>query len=222
MIVTDSGGTSYDVSLVRRGDIPWTAEAWIGLPFDGHMVGLPAVEVQCIGAGGGSIAKVDEAGLLSVGPKSAGADPGPACYGRGGSYATVTDAALALRYLDPLHFLGGRVPLDLRAAGVRDRPGGRRGAPAGPPPKLRRRSSIWPTERMVGAIEDMTVSRGIDPAGAVLVGGGGSAGFQCRRHRAPARLLADRDPQHQERLPERRGRASIRPHSGVSCRCRQP
>jgi N-methylhydantoinase A len=78
VIVTDSGGTSCDVSLVRRGDIPWTAEAWIGSPFGGHMVGLPAVEVHCIGAGGGSIAKVDEAGLLSVGPQSAGAHPGPA------------------------------------------------------------------------------------------------------------------------------------------------
>ena len=65
VIVTDSGGTSYDVSLVRRGDIPWTAESWIGSPFDGHMVGLPAVELRCIGAGGGSIAKVDEAGHLS-------------------------------------------------------------------------------------------------------------------------------------------------------------
>jgi N-methylhydantoinase A len=176
VIVTDSGGTSYDVSLVRRGDIPWTAEAWIGLPFDGHMVGLPAVEVHCIGAGGGSIAKVDEAGLLSVGPKSAGADPGPACYGRGGSYATVTDAALALRYLDPLHFLGGRVPLDLRAAeSAIDREVGE--VLGWSTAEAAAAILDLATERMVGAIEDMTVSRGIDPAGAVLVGGGGSAGF---------------------------------------------
>lgn len=176
VIVTDSGGTSYDVSLVRRGDIPWTAEAWIGSPFGGHMVGLPAVEVHCIGAGGGSIAEVDDAGLLSVGPASAGADPGPACYGRGGSFATVTDAALALRYLDPRHFLGGRVPLDLAAAEAAiDR---EVGAPLGWATAEAAAAILdLATERMVGAIEDVTVNRGVDPAGAVLVGGGGSAGF---------------------------------------------
>jgi N-methylhydantoinase A len=176
VIVTDSGGTSYDVSLVRRGDIPWTAEAWIGSPFGGHMVGLPAVEVHCIGAGGGSIAKVDEAGLLSVGPESAGAHPGPACYGQGGDFATVTDAALALRYLDPDHFLGGRMKLSLPAAEAAiDRSVG---APLGWSTAEAAAAILdLATERMVGAIEDVTVSRGVDPAGAVLVGGGGSAGF---------------------------------------------
>jgi N-methylhydantoinase A len=121
------------------------------------MVGFPAVEVTCIGAGGGSIARVDAAGLLSVGPESAGAEPGPAAYGRGGLKPTVTDAALALGYLDPQHFLGGRKTLDAEAARTAlDREVG---------------------GRMVGAIEDVTVKRGVDPSSAVLIGGGGSAGF---------------------------------------------
>src|SRR5207248_3043310 len=83
-IVADTGGTSYDVSLVRRGRIPWTRETWLGEPFFGHMTGFPSVDVKSIGAGGGSIASVDEGGLLHVGPESAGSVPGPVLYGRGG------------------------------------------------------------------------------------------------------------------------------------------
>lgn len=175
-IVTDSGGTSYDVSFVRRGEIPWTAESWIGPPFVGHMVGFPAIEVNCIGAGGGSIAKVDAGGLLSVGPESAGAEPGPASYGRGGSRPTVTDAALALGYLDPLNFLGGRMTLDLQAArSAVDRDIGQL---LGWSTEESAAAILdLATERMVGAIQDVTVNRGIDPSGAVLIGGGGSAGF---------------------------------------------
>ena len=77
-IVSDTGGTSYDVSLVRTGRIPWTRETWIGKPYLGHMIGFPSVDVRSIGAGGGSIASVDEGGLLHVGPESAGSLPGPA------------------------------------------------------------------------------------------------------------------------------------------------
>ena len=121
--MADTGGTTYDVSLVRRGRIPWTRETWLGPPFTGHMTGFPSVDVQSIGAGGGSIAWVDAGGLLHVGPQSAGAMPGPACYGRGGTDATVTDAAVVLGYLDPAAFLGGAMPLDPEAAR-------RRGAPA--------------------------------------------------------------------------------------------
>jgi len=83
-IVADAGGTSYDVSLVRKGRIPWTRETWLGEEFAGHITGFPSIDVRSIGAGGGSIAWVDSGGLLHVGPESAGADPGPACYGRGG------------------------------------------------------------------------------------------------------------------------------------------
>src|SRR5690606_2667897 len=100
-IIADTGGTTFDVSLVRRGRIPRTRETWIGPPFRGHMTGLPAVEVKSIGAGGGSIASVDPQGLLHVGPKSAGAVPGPVCYGRGGTEPTVTDSCLALGIIDP-------------------------------------------------------------------------------------------------------------------------
>src|SRR6266850_6824745 len=93
-IVTDAGGTTFDVSLVRNGAIPWTRETWIGPVYQGHMTGFPSVDVKSIGAGGGSIAHVD-GGMLHVGPASAGSHPGPACYGRGGSRPTVTDAAVA-------------------------------------------------------------------------------------------------------------------------------
>ena len=175
-IVTDSGGTSYDVSFVRRGRIPWTAESWIGAPFRGHMVGFPAVEVTCIGAGGGSIAKVDDAGLLTVGPESAGAEPGPACYGRGGTRPTVTDAALVLGYLDPNHFLGGSMPLDAEAARTAIDRDVRRALDCSLEDAAVAILDLA-TERMVGAIEDVTVNRGVDPSEAVLVGGGGSAGF---------------------------------------------
>ena len=107
VVVADTGGTTFDVSVVRRGRIPRTRETWIGQAFRGHMTGLPSIDVKSVGAGGGSIASVDAAGLFTVGPRSAGAVPGPACYGRGGTDATVTDAALVLGYLDPDFFLAG-------------------------------------------------------------------------------------------------------------------
>ena len=83
-IVADTGGTSYDVTLVNRGHIPITRETWLGEPFRGHMTGFPSVDVKSVGAGGGSIAWVDEGGMLHIGPQSAGSAPGPACYGKGG------------------------------------------------------------------------------------------------------------------------------------------
>src|SRR4029450_14001351 len=80
------------------------------------MTGLSSVDVRSIGAGGGSIAWIDSGGLLRVGPESAGSNPGPACYGRGGTRPPVTDAAVVLGYLNPAYFLGGRIPLDVEAA----------------------------------------------------------------------------------------------------------
>jgi N-methylhydantoinase A len=109
----DIGGTSTDLGLVRDGSVGQVREfelEW-GVP-----VVSPSVDVRPIGAGGGSIAKVDAGGLLRVGPDSAGARPGPASYGLGGSDATVTDAALVARRLDPSYFAGGRLPLDAAAA----------------------------------------------------------------------------------------------------------
>ena len=177
-IVADTGGTSFDVSLVRRDRIPWTRETWLGPHFRGHMTGFPSVDVKSIGAGGGSIAHVDAGGLLQVGPESAGADPGPVCYGRGGQVPTVTDCALVLGYLDPTFFLGGAIRLDAAAArAALERAVGR---PLGMAAEEAAASVMAvATENMVAAIEEITVNQGIDPRGAVLVGGGGAAGFNA-------------------------------------------
>lgn len=175
-VIADTGGTTYDVSLVRRGRIPWTRETWIGQPYRGHMTGFPSVDVKSIGAGGGSIAWVDDGGMLHVGPQSAGAVPGPSCYGQGGDKPTVTDASLVLGYLDPEFFLGGSMALDLEAA---------RGAikrdvaePMGIGLEDAAAAIISiATENMVQAIVDITVNQGIDPRDAILIGGGGAAGL---------------------------------------------
>jgi len=112
LITVDIGGTSCDIALVTGGEPLVRAEGVI----DGYTVRVPMVDVTAIGAGGGSIAVIDDAGALRVGPQSAGSEPGPACYGRGGTAATVTDASLVLGYLDPGFFLGGRMTLDRDAA----------------------------------------------------------------------------------------------------------
>ena len=176
VVVTDAGGTSFDVSLVRHGSIPWTRETWLGEEYTGDITGFPSVDVKSIGAGGGSIAWVDDGGLLRVGPQSAGANPGPACYGRGGSKPTVTDACVALGFLDPEYFLGGTVRLDAEAAHVALQESV--GQPLGIDTVSAAAAVLTvATEQMVRAIEETTVYRGVDPAGAVLVGGGGAAGF---------------------------------------------
>ncbi|WP_326523009.1 hydantoinase/oxoprolinase family protein [Sphingomonas sp.] len=175
-IVADTGGTTYDISLVSDGRIPMTRDLWIGEPYRGHLAGYPSVDVKSVGAGGGSIAWVDAAGLLHVGPDSAGSTPGPACYGRGGTRATVTDACVALGHLDPDYFLGGAMRLDADAA--------RRAIADGVAAQvgLHADAAAWAvldlaTENMVQAIEDATLTQGIDPAQAVLIGGGGAAGL---------------------------------------------
>jgi N-methylhydantoinase A len=179
-IVADTGGTSYDVTLVRRGAIPWTRETWLGERLRGHMTGFPSVDVKSIGAGGGSIAWVDEGNLLHVGPQSAGSTPGPACYGKGGAEPTVTDAALVLGYLDPEYFLGGALRLDQESAirSVEKNIGGPLGLGL-------HEAAIaildLATESMIHAIEEITVNQGIDPSSAVLIGGGGAAGFNAVR-----------------------------------------
>ncbi len=175
-IVADTGGTTYDVSLVRRGVIPMPPETWLGQRYRGHILGFPSVDVKSIGAGGGSIAWVDGGGLLHVGPESAGAVPGPACYGKGGTKPTVTDASLVLGHIDPAYFLGGAMALEaeLSARAIRDevaKPLGL-GLEEGAAAILR-----LATENMVGAIEEITIHQGIDPRGAVLIGGGGAAGL---------------------------------------------
>ena len=177
-IVADTGGTTFDVSLVREGRIPWTRETWIGQPYRGHMTGFPAVDVKSIGAGGGSIAWVDEGGLLHVGPKSAGAVPGPVCYGAGGTEPTVTDASVVLGWIDPAYFLGGAMALetDAAASAIETQVAGKLGL------SLHEAAAAImsvATENMVHAIEDITVNQGIDPREAAIVGGGGAAGLNA-------------------------------------------
>ena len=112
VITIDMGGTSFDVALVKDAEPAVTTEGMIGE----HRIASPILDIHTIGAGGGSIAWIDQGGLLAVGPKSAGAAPGPACYGRGGVLPTVTDAQYVLGYLDPAYFEEGELEFDAGAA----------------------------------------------------------------------------------------------------------
>ncbi len=112
LLCIDMGGTSFDVSLVHDGVYEYSTLSRVA----GHSLYVPAVETHSIGAGGGSIAWVDAGQRLKVGPASAGADPGPACYGKGGTKPTVTDADVVLGYINPDFFVGGRIPLDRKLA----------------------------------------------------------------------------------------------------------
>jgi N-methylhydantoinase A len=111
VITTDMGGTSFDVSIIveEKPLVSGTHEA------GGYHLNTPMIDIRAVGAGGGSIARVEN-GLLRVGPESAGAKPGPACYGLGGKRATVTDADVVLGIISPDNFLGGRMKLDAAAA----------------------------------------------------------------------------------------------------------
>ena len=100
IIVCDIGGTTFDVSLVEGGHLAQSREYWLGQRYLGELTGVSSVAVKSVGAGGGSIAAVDAGGLLRVGPRSAGSQPGPACYAQGGELPTVTDAAAVLGYLN--------------------------------------------------------------------------------------------------------------------------
>ena len=114
LITVDMGGTSFDIALIKDGTPSVTQDGSIG----GHRLASPILDIHTIGAGGGSIASVEVGGLLAVGPASAGAQPGPACYGRGGERPTVTDADLILGYLDVESFEGGELEVDVAAAQV--------------------------------------------------------------------------------------------------------
>jgi N-methylhydantoinase A len=167
-ISLDIGGTSCDIALIRAGRPVLTGQAVIaGLPLRAQMV-----DVSTIGAGGGSIAWIDGAGGLRVGPRSAGADPGPACYGQGGMEATVTDASLVLGYLDPDAFAGGTMRLDRDAAEAAvDRLAIRLG--------LDRVATAAGIHRIINArmadeVRRVAVQRGYDPREFVLLPLGGA------------------------------------------------
>jgi N-methylhydantoinase A len=162
-IAFDMGGTSTDVCLIRDGHPEVSTSAQIaGLPFR-----TPAVGIHTVGAGGGSIAWVDTGGALRVGPRSAGADPGPACYGRGGTEPTVTDAHCVLGHLDPDRELGGGLRLDVDAA---ERAVATLPEPAGGAPGIL--AVVRAT--MARALRKVSTERGVDPAGLALVAYGGA------------------------------------------------
>ena len=174
-IVCDAGGTTFDVGLVRDGGLVYTRDSWLGQRWLGDIIGTSTVDMRSIGAGGGSIAWLDAGGLLRVGPQSAGSTPGPACYGRGGDQATVSDAALHLGYIDPGYFNGGRLALNAAAATrVIMRLAGEIGCT---PDEAAAAIMTIANELMIKAIGEITVNEGLNPRESVIVAGGGAAGF---------------------------------------------
>jgi len=168
LLTNDIGGTSADIGLIQKGAPRLTTTGTIG----GWRVGLPMVDIMTIGAGGGSIARVSRAGGLIVGPESAGAQPGPVCYRRGGTEPTVTDAHVALGHLPP-YLLGGAFKLDLDAA--RDAIRQRVAQPLGLSLEAAARGILEVIDNnMVGAMRVVSVERGIDPADLVFVPFGGA------------------------------------------------
>jgi N-methylhydantoinase A len=172
-VCLDMGGTSCDVSVAREGRVAATGGREVG----GRSLALPMVDVHTVGAGGGSIAWRDPGGALRVGPRSAGADPGPACYGRGGEEPTVTDANLLLGYLDPQSPLAGGVELD-------------RGAAERAVGKLADALDLSTSETAAGiarvagtemarAVRVMTVERGVDPRELALLAFGGAGALHA-------------------------------------------
>jgi N-methylhydantoinase A len=171
LIGFDMGGTSTDISLIVAGEPQLARDRSVA----GYRVSLPSLDIVSIGSGGGSIARVDAGGILRVGPASAGADPGPACYGKGGRAATVTDANLVLGYLDPENFQSGETHLDRAAAeravdAVAHQLGSSRITAA------RGIHQIANTQ-MAEGIRLVSVRRGVDPRRFTLLAFGGAAGL---------------------------------------------
>lgn len=172
VIATDVGGTSFDIGLLVDGE-PSYAEAPV---FEQYPVTVPVIDVPSIGAGGGSIAWIEEAtGVLRVGPQSAGASPGPACYRRGGVEPTVTDANVVLGRIDPGYFLGGRLELDRELA---EQAVARVAEPLGMTTEAAAAAIIEIVNaQMADLIRKVTVERGVDPARFAVFGYGGAAGM---------------------------------------------
>jgi N-methylhydantoinase A len=169
LVTLDMGGTSTDCSTVLGGQESFTTNFEIdwGVPIQ-----IPMIDIRSIGAGGGSIAWIDKGGMLRVGPQSAGARPGPACYGTGGTEATVTDANLVLGRINPDNFLGGSMRLDVAAAEAAiDRLAGE--------VRMSRDDAALAVVRianvnMVGALRSVLIERGLDPRDFTLMGFGGA------------------------------------------------
>ncbi len=182
MITLDMGGTTAKASLIEEGRIPRAADYEVGggislagrlLGSGGYPIRVPCIDLAEIGAGGGSLLRVDPGGALQVGPDSAGADPGPVCYGRGGTQPTLTDANLLLGYLNPAGLAGGALPLDLESA--------RRcfeEAVAGPLRLSAEEAALGAHRiagaRMVRAVRAVSAERGRDPRKFILLAFGGN------------------------------------------------
>jgi N-methylhydantoinase A len=168
VITVDMGGTSFDITLTKDGQTNLNKN----IDFLRYRIGVPMIQVETLGAGGGSIGWIDSLGIIQVGPQSAGSEPGPACYGQGGTEPTTSDANLVLGYLSPDGLLGGKLPLDLEKARnavkkVAD--------PLGV--SIERAAYGMYTivnNNMVNGIRRVSVERGYDPRDFVLVGAGGA------------------------------------------------
>jgi N-methylhydantoinase A len=173
VISFDMGGTTAKASLIRGGEPTMAPGYYVGGYASGHPVMVPVIDVVEVGAGGGSIAWIDEVGALKVGPQSAGAEPGPICYRGGGAEPTITDANLVLGRLDPDDFLGGEMKLDAKAAedGIRRR--------IAEPLKLGVAAAAQAiidiaVSKMSLAVREVSVAKGYDPRDFALVASGGA------------------------------------------------
>jgi len=169
LIVMDMGGTSYDVSLIKDGAYALTTEGEIAR----YRIALPMIDIHTIGAGGGSIAYLDKGHMLRVGPQSAGADPGPACYGKGGTQPATTDANVVLGYINPQYYLGGELAIDREAAAAAIRT--RIAEPLGIP-VIEAAYGIYRlvNTNMADATKVVSVEKGHDPRDFALVAAGGA------------------------------------------------
>lgn len=168
-ITVDMGGTSFDITLTKDGKTNVSKD----MDFLRYRIGCPMIQVETLGAGGGSIAWIDSMGVLNVGPQSAGAHPGPACYQRGGTLPTVTDANVTLGYLNPEHLLGGRLKIDAQAA--------RRAIEqhVAKPLGISVEQAAFGifsivNNNMVNGIRRVSIERGYDPRDFALIGAGGA------------------------------------------------
>ncbi|PIE13971.1 MAG: 5-oxoprolinase [Rhodobacterales bacterium] len=171
IITCDMGGTSFDITLTRDG----VANVNKNIDFLRYRIGIPMIQVETLGAGGGSIGWIDSMGLMQMGPQSAGSEPGPACYGQGGDRPTTTDANLTLGYLNADGLVGGRLPLDVAKARAAIK------AHLADPLGISVEKAAYGmftivNNNMVNAIRRVSVERGYDPRDFVLMGAGGATG----------------------------------------------
>ena len=171
IITVDMGGTSFDITLTKDGNTNLNKN----IDFLRYRIGIPMIQVETLGAGGGSVGWIDEMGLLQVGPQSAGADPGPACYNKGGNDPTVSDANLVLGYLNPDGLIGGKLPLNYKNAfnSIEEK--------IAKPLNLSVKKAAYGiftivNNNMVNGIRRVSVERGYDPRDFVLVAAGGATG----------------------------------------------